>query len=78
MEIIQEVIGDNPQLNRVLEEGVDPRKLTFRFSCQRCGLRCCTYSFVEGIYFSPHTFAYIKTLFDSDQLNQLFERGIID
>jgi len=57
----------------LVQNGQTPEEFHFRFQCQNCGLRCCTYSYVETVRFAPHSFAYIRKLYPEKQLNALFE-----
>ena len=62
------------QLNR---HGVSPDDLSFRFSCQQCGLRCCWGSSLETVAFLPYSYAYIIKTIPKRVLQYFFDSGLL-
>lgn len=61
------------QYQQIEQEGISAEELTFQFSCQYCGFRCCTDPHIQTVQLSPYSFAYIRQQMTSEQVEQLFQ-----
>ena len=60
------------QLDYIQTNGVSPEDLTFRFTCQRCGFRCCMSPHTNAIIIDPYSFAYLRSIRPDDSIRDLF------
>jgi len=64
-------------IKKLHREGIAPDDLTFRFTCQHCGLRCCLKPSIYEVHFHPYTFAFIRQRLSEKQLQELFDLNLL-
>ena len=60
------------EFDHLKTNGVSPEELSFRFTCQRCGFRCCMSPHTNTIIIDPYSFAYLRSIMRDESIRDLF------